>query len=752
MMMSDVYILAIYVSAVGMALSGARQRFVILGAVAAMIGVVALVLAFDAGAAPLPGLLACFAIGVSVAAILSMRHYQAAARRMETERDEWAHFLHSVPFVLWRANAKGDIEHINARWSDVAGTQRANAPPDRPFHDAVHPEDLPALRAAMAGQALAGINIRVRQADGAYRWMQWREAPVASPATGRVERFGGLCDVHDEVVAKEELEQLRLELEESKRELTVFADSVPQLLWRSTPDGKWDFLNRRFTEITGVEREEGIANQTWRFCVHPEDIGPLREALVRSLETGEDIASQVRLRHKDGSYHWMSMARRAVRSPETGEILRFYGGATDIHNEVLAQQKVNDLMANLERRVAERTAELMQTEARYSSLFDVGSISFAEMDFSMAQPDLDRIRDAGVTDLRAYFQDNPGVLEECLAKIQTTRVNRALAQMMGYEDLAELAANPPAHNAEDGRDVLLRQLEMIYYGLDHIAGQTVLVGKGGRRIPVHFTVNRLSDGLHLSNLVDLSEQLRIEEMRRAAQDELARANRVATVGAYSATIAHELNQPIASMAMDVQTTLRWLSGETPSVEAAIRGVERLTRTINRVQAIVEHTRESLAPRRRELQRIDLCAMAHATCDLLESDVRRAQAQLELRCDPDLAPVRADPVEFQQVLVNLITNAAEAMLTVDGPRMILVSITAQHEGVGISVRDTGPGIAEDVLEKLFEPFFTTKPTGMGMGLQVCRNAVQGMGGNLIAQNQPDGGAVFSFTLPTLADLD
>jgi PAS domain S-box-containing protein len=382
------------------------------------------------------------------------------------------------------------------------------------------------------------------------------------------------------------------------------------LLWRSTADGKWDFLNQRFTEITGVEREEGIAGQTWRECVHPEDIGPLRQVLTRSLETGEDIACQVRLRHKDGSYHWMSMARRAVRSAETGEILRFYGGATDIHNEVLAQQRVNDLMANLERRVAERTAELLRTEARYSSLFDVGGISFAEMDFSLTKPILERIKAQGVQDLQAYFDENPQVLEECLSNIRTTRVNRALAQMMGYADLAELAANPPAHNAEDGRDVLISQLEMVYYDQEHISGQTVLIGKDSRRIPVHFNVNRLSDDLHLSNLVDLSEQQRIEEMRRAAQDELARANRIATVGAYSATIAHELNQPIASMAMDVQTTVRWLTGETPNLEAAIRGIERLTRTVHRVQAIVEHTRESCAaaPRiaARRYQRAGAC--------------------------------------------------------------------------------------------------------------------------------------------------
>lgn len=105
-----------------------------------------------------------------------------------------------------------------------------------------------------------------------------------------------------------------------------------------------------------------------------------------------------------------------------------------------------------------------------------------------------------------------------------------------------------------------------------------------------------------------------------------------------------------------------------------------------------------------------------------------------------------------MLVNLITNAAEAMLAGTDPRKITVEISNASEGIAVSVRDTGPGIADDILDKLFEPFFTTKATGMGMGLQVCRNAVQGMGGNLRVRNEPGGGAVFSFTVPGIAALD
>ncbi|RZF63847.1 PAS domain S-box protein [Sphingomonas populi] len=542
------------------------------------------------------------------------------------------------------------------------------------------------------------------------------------------------------------LQAMRLELEDSRTELTTFADSVPQLLWRSTPDGRWDFLNRRFTEITGVEREEGIARQTWRECVHPDDMGPLREKLIRSLETGEDVSHQVRLRHKDGSYRWMSMARRAVRSPQTGEILRFYGGSTDIHEEVLAQQKIHELMAQLEQRVEERTEELTRTEARYTSLFDVGNISFAEMDFRATKPILDQLRDEGVTDLRAHMNAHPDLFQHCLGLIKTTRVNEALARLMGYENLAELAANPPAENAEDGPEVLLRQLEMAFYGSEYIDGRTVLIGKDGQRITVFFTVIRLESGLHLSSHLNLTEQEGIAELRRAAQDELARANRIATIGAYSATIAHELNQPISSITMDVQTTLRWLRSDQPDLASAIRGLERLTRTVERVRTIVQRTRESVTAHRRKVSEFDLCALVTETCDLLDGEVRRAGATLELQCDSDFPPIEADPIELQQVLVNLTTNAAEAMIATPGSRRIVVSVRNMGGGVSVSVADTGPGIPQDQLTRLFEPFFTTKATGMGMGLQVCRNAVESMGGTLNVHNREEGGAIFAFILP------
>lgn len=294
---------------------------------------------------------------------------------------------------------------------------------------------------------------------------------------------------------------------------------------------------------------------------------------------------------------------------------------------------------------------------------------------------------------------------------------------------------------------------MLFYDREHIEGRAVLNARDGRLVPIFYTVNRLSDERQLSSHLDLTGQERIEEMRLAAQEELARANRVATVGAFSASIAHELNQPITSMVMDAQTGLRWLRRGEPDHDAAIRILERLARTAQRMAAIVERTRDSVANGgRRRAVAVDLCALAAETRDLLERDARRREATILLACDADIPAVSADPVVLQQVLVNLLTNAMDAMLDTAGERVATLSITVVDDHVEVSVADRGSGIAEADIGRLFQPFFTTKPDGVGMGLQICRSLIEGYGGTLTASNRPEGGALFRFALPLRAGAD
>ena len=696
------------------------------------------------------GLFACVAIGVTAALLVSRKRLEEAQRALERSRAEVEHFANSVPFVLWRSNPQGEIEYLNESWTTVTGLDRTSVLPNARYNDVIHRDDIDLLNEvvghAVATRTVTDLKVRIMQADGTYRWMQIYDRPAFSPLTGLVERFGGLSDVHNEIMAQEELERVRAELEQKRQDLLNFTNSVPQILFRADRGANVDFYNERFTQVTGRDLHAVIEKQDWIEDFHPDDREAYLANLRQSFAAGEELRATFRLRHADGSYRWMSLLGRPLPLTEGSDDIRYYGGVTDIHEEVTALQKVRELNETLEQRVAERTSELLRTERRYAGLFDVSNMTFAEMDFSAAMEILDEIKAQGVTDLRAHLTAHPAVMAKALGAIKTKRVNEALARLMGYDSVADLTANPPAENAEDGPEVLLRQLEMCFYGGHHVDGRTTLVGKGGRLIPIYYTVTRLPDGLHLSSHVDLSEQERIEEMRRATQAELARANRVATVGALSASIAHELNQPIASMLMDTQSGLRFAERETPDMEALTRILQRIEKTAQRAAGIVQRTRENIVAGRREVKGVDLCRLAAETRDLLEHDLKRADVELEIVCGSSLTTVEGDPVELQQVFVNLVSNAADAMRGQQGPRLIRIDLDGDAEAVRVRVSDTGPGIAEEHLQRLFEPFFTTKSSGIGMGLQICRSAVEAMGGELGVENLPEGGAAFSISFP------
>lgn len=698
-------------------------------------------------------LFACIAIGMTAVSLIGRKNLEVVRRELERSRAEVEFFTDSVPQILWRATPQAHVDFYNKRYTEIIGRDFRETIEKQNWIEDIHPDDramfLDRVHSSFEAGAELHAKYRLRYADGSYRWMSISGRPVFSEDGELLSYYGGTTDIHEDVLAQQEMQRLRAELEASKAELQSFTDSVPQILWRASPEGPVEYFNRRYTDLTGESVEDAVTKQAWRNQIHPGDREHAFAALVESRSGKGPIRFKFRMRHADGSYRWMSLYALPVFAAD-GTLMGRYGGTVDIHEEVLAGEQVRLLNETLEQRVAERTAELMRTEARYSSLFDVSNMTFAEMDFSGAMPILDGLKAAGVEDLRAHMEANPETLARCLAAIRTTRVNEALARLLGYKDVAELVANPPAENAEDGAEIQLRQLEMAYYGIDHIDGRTVLLGREGLRVPVYFTVNRLGDGLHLSSHLDLSEQERIESLHIAAREELARANRVATVGAFSASIAHELNQPIASMVLDAQTGLRWLQREQPDTASAERSLERLSRTAQRVASIVKRTRDNIVAGRRALTPVDLRELAAETRELLERDMRRADVTFEIRCDEDLPPVLGDPVDIQQIFVNLATNAADAMRDQVGGKRIELSIRRVPDGARIEVSDTGPGIPTHDIEKLFQPFFTTKPTGIGMGLQICRSAVEALGGQLVAANGPAGGALFSFTLPVMVE--
>jgi C4-dicarboxylate-specific signal transduction histidine kinase len=321
------------------------------------------------------------------------------------------------------------------------------------------------------------------------------------------------------------------------------------------------------------------------------------------------------------------------------------------------------------------------------------------------------------------------------------------------------ALGPIEHFLPAGDPALPAVLAAVAEGSSRFEGRAKLLAADGQVLTVLLRISFPDEadefGRVVVGMVDVTEREQLQQTQLAAQAELARASRAATVGALSASIAHELNQPLGAVVMNAQTCLRWLGKDPPDVEAAVRAAERAVRDGRRAAEIVQRTRGQLVHDQRNDEAIDLRALIEETIPLLETELNAHAATVVTRLAPSIPPIRADRVALQQVLINLMTNGLHAMAeTGAAGRELTVSVDGPAAPdvpeVRVSIRDRGKGIPDEVQARLFEPFFTTKRGGMGMGLAICRSTIETYGGRLTARTHEQGGAVFEFALP--ADQD
>lgn len=258
----------------------------------------------------------------------------------------------------------------------------------------------------------------------------------------------------------------------------------------------------------------------------------------------------------------------------------------------------------------------------------------------------------------------------------------------------------------------------------------------------------------LITIRDLTDHALASEALRSAQAELAHSNRVATMGQLTASIAHEVNQPIAAVVMNAQAGLRWLNADPPRIQKARQSLdlivddgERAAEVVSRIRSLVKN-----APPRKDS--IDVNNTVLDVIALTRSEMLKRNLSLQTDLMPELPLVEGDRVQLQQVVLNLIMNAVDAMgCLAEGKRELAISTSNDAcECVTVCVRDTGPGLEPTIMDHVFDAFYTTKPEGMGMGLAICRSIIEAHGGRLwVTANEPRG-AVFQFSLPTRQDDD
>ncbi len=227
-----------------------------------------------------------------------------------------------------------------------------------------------------------------------------------------------------------------------------------------------------------------------------------------------------------------------------------------------------------------------------------------------------------------------------------------------------------------------------------------------------------------------------------------REARLMTMDVLSASIAHEMNQPLASVVTNADAAVRWLSRATPDLEEVKTALEQIRNSAHRASELIGSIRAMVKKDRRSRSPLDLNTLVSEVLALVDDELQRQRISVEVQLDDRLPSVEGDRVQLQQVLINLVTNAMEAMAENRGPRILRFRTAAQEpSGVLVAVEDTGTGIDPKNLDRIFNPLFSTKSNGMGMGLSICRSIVEGHHGRLWASAGSNGGTVFQLVLPT-----
>ncbi|MDI7864225.1 ATP-binding protein [Rhizobiaceae bacterium n13] len=396
---------------------------------------------------------------------------------------------------------------------------------------------------------------------------------------------------------------------------------------------------------------------------------------------------------------------------------------------------------------------LKESEARYRSIFDRTRVALWERDYSRLRSHLIGIKAQGIADIRNYAEANPAFVDHCAGLISVVDANQAARDMLGPQSAFGITLRRSIT-----LDKFLDLLQAIIDGEKIFEDKVEITADNGEDKLVLLSISFPDDPAAFNrvvvSMVDITQREMALKALAEAQAELAMASKAATVGALSASLAHELNQPLGAIVVNSQTLLRWLDRDPPDLAAVRRSAERMIRDSQRASEIIHNTRSLLSSSSNKLEDVSLERLVDETIALMEYELQRSGTTVFVDRKTPVPPVPAVKIELQQVLINLITNAIQAMDAAGSAKRV-ITVTTDHpdnDHVRIAVRDSGPGIAEDVKEKLFAPFFTTKATGMGMGLSICRSTLEARGGKLDGSNDPEGGAVFEMHLLTKPELE
>ena len=625
-------------------------------------------------------------------------------------RGEIIDLVDRLPGLGWAALADGEfLYHSRALQAHVgfSNDELGSVGADGSFgwRKTLHPEDYDRLAscwmAAVAGEGEYDVSHRVITASGETRWIR-STARAQRGGDGRIVYWLGTClGIQDAMLA---VEQSR----EREAWLRKLIDTVPAPIWSADPSGHPKFLNKALVEQTGINlkniarSEQNDFSEAIADAVHPDDVYEVGKALHQAFSTGETFKAKYRQRRADGAWRWISGEASPLRN-ESEEIVQWFGVCHDIHDEVSARET------------------LLEREER----------------------------------LKLVVDTIPGLVWACDADGRPTYYNRRLAEWSGLsrEDIKKQEsvtisdALKPIIHPDDYAQVEGSMLLSLTNGDPWMQRYRQRRSDGtwrwmeGRMEPLRDESGSIVQWYGLE--LDVEVEVRTQESLREAHEKLAKAAQFAGMAELSASIAHEVSQPLASVAASAAACTRWLSMTPPKLDRAKMSAEAVLRDANDASEVVQRVRALFQKNSDDRDLDDINRIATSVCNLLSEEMNSKGIQIVTELADDLPRVRVDDIQIQQVFVNLIRNACEAMSdNGEKAKRVTVKTERNEHHVRVSVADTGIGIEDS--ERIFTPFFTTKENGMGMGLSICRSVLYSHNGRLWADSAPDG-AVVTFLL-------
>lgn len=606
--------------------------------------------------------------------------------------------LDMIPALSWVGGPSGELEEASRQWVDYTGISRDDAL-GMGFLASFHPDDVQKVIAAWSALLVegkpGGVEARILRHDGEARYFMLRAVPLIG-GDGKVRKWYGInTDIDDLKRAEFELAKSQAVMAEAQRII-------------ETGSWSWDMVSDVFTcsaectNIVGLPSKE-ITFETLMERVHPDDREMVAEAHGRALE-GEELNVEHRFVLPDGTVKFIHARGRLIY--DKSHPRAYIGTIVDVTEARRSEERIRSSLVEAQR------AEASLAEAQ--KLSHVGSFHI--------QPS----KAASMWSAETYniFRLDP-------------------AEPLTRE--AVMARLHPDDRERIGRDFEKALSERLPW-----EAEFRLLMPDGSVKHVH-CVTRVEADLEqepevFGAIIDLTDRVNSDEALRKAQADLVRMNRLTAMGAVTVSIAHEMNQPLMAIVTNAATCLSWLDRADPDLNEAKDAAERIVREGKRAGDVLLNVRNMARNSRPSIAIVNINEVVGDVLTMMRSELRSRQIGASVSLSPTVAPVRGDKVQLQQVLLNLMLNAAEAMVGTELRRAINVTTVDLGSHLAVRVEDNGHGLDPIASERIFEAFFSTKAEGTGMGLAISRSIIEAHGGTLSARPLASGGTVFEFTVP------